>query len=69
MTPTAPAPARRPRRCARTGTGERTATETMRQELEQSASLATLAPIWADVTRTHATRQYEATLQSLLPPI
>ena len=47
--------------------GEQTATATMRQELERAASLATLAPIWADVTRTHATRQYEATLQSLLP--
>jgi len=47
--------------------GERTATETMRQELEQSASLATLAPIWADVTRLHAARQYEATLRSLVP--
>ncbi|MGI8449307.1 MAG: hypothetical protein ACR2MP_19440, partial [Streptosporangiaceae bacterium] len=47
--------------------GERTATETMRQELERAASLATLAPIWADVTHTHATPRYEATLQSMLP--
>ena len=47
---------------------ERSATETMRQELEHAASLATLAPIWADVTRTHATRQYERTLRSLLRP-
>ena len=47
--------------------GERTATETMRQELERGASLATLSPIWADVTRAHATRQHEATLQSMLP--
>ena len=47
--------------------GERTATETMREELEQSASLATLAPIWGDATRLHAARQYEATLQSLVP--
>ena len=47
--------------------GERTATEIMRHELEQAASLATLAPIWADVTRTQATRHYEAVLQSLLP--
>jgi TrwC relaxase/AAA domain len=46
---------------------ERTATETMRHELERAASLATLAPIWADVTRTHATRQYEKTIRSLLP--
>lgn len=45
---------------------DRAATETMRQELEQAASLATLAPMWADVTRTHATRQYETTLRSLL---
>jgi len=47
--------------------GERTATKTMRQELDRAASLATLAPTWADVTRTHAVRQYETTLQSLLP--
>ena len=63
-----PAPARRP--CRRAASGSRptvTATETMRQELERSASLATLAPMWADVTRAHATRQYEDTLRSLLP--
>jgi hypothetical protein len=47
---------------------QRTATQTMRQELEQSASLATLAPIWADVTRAHATRQYETILQPMLTP-
>jgi AAA domain len=46
---------------------EATATETMRHELEQAASLATLAPMWADVTRTHATRQYEHTIRSRLP--
>ena len=45
---------------------ERTATETMRQELERAASLATLAPMWADVTRTHATRRYEQMVRSLL---
>src|ERR1039457_422995 len=45
---------------------ERTATETMRHELEQAGSLATLAPMWADVTRTHAIRRYEDTIQSLL---
>lgn len=45
---------------------ERTATETMRQELERITSLATLAPIWADVIRAHATRQYESTIRSLL---
>jgi AAA domain len=44
----------------------RTAIETMRQELERAASLATLAPIWADATRTHATRRYEKTIRSLL---
>ena len=44
----------------------RTATETMRRELERAASLATLAPIWADVTRAHATRRYEKTIRSLL---
>jgi hypothetical protein len=43
-----------------------TATETMRRELERAASLATLAPIWADVTRTYATRRYEKTIRSLL---
>jgi len=44
----------------------RSATGTMRQELERAASLATLAPMWADVTRAHATRRYEYTVQSLL---
>jgi len=47
--------------------GEWTATETMRQELERAASLATLAPIWADAIRAHTARQYEATLQPLVP--
>jgi len=45
---------------------ERTATETMRQELERAASLATLAPMWVDVTRAHATRRYENAVRSLL---
>jgi len=45
---------------------EWTATESMRQNLELAASLATLAPAWADVTRTHATRRYEKTIRSLL---
>ncbi len=45
---------------------EQTATDTMRQELERAASLATLAPMWAEVTRAHATRRYEGTLRSLL---
>ena len=45
---------------------DKTATETMRQELERAASLATLAPMWADVTRTHAIRRYERTVRSLL---
>jgi hypothetical protein len=48
---------------------ERAATETMRQELERAASLATLAPIWVDVTRAHAIRQYERTLRSVLGPV
>ena len=47
---------------------EWTATETMRRELERAASLATLAPMWAEVTRAHATRRYETTIQSLLAP-
>jgi hypothetical protein len=38
----------------------------MRQESERAASLATLAPMWADVTRMHATRQYEKVIRSLL---
>ncbi len=45
---------------------EQSATETMRQELERAAGLATLAPMWADVTRAHAARRYENTMQSLL---
>ena len=45
---------------------DRTATAAMRDELEHEASLATLAPMWADVTRAHATRHYEGTLRSLL---
>jgi AAA domain len=47
---------------------ERTATETMRHELERAASLATLASMWADVTRAHATRRYEGTVRTLLTP-
>ena len=47
---------------------EWTATETMRRELERAASLATLAPMWAEVTRAHATRRYENTIRSLLAP-
>jgi conjugative relaxase-like TrwC/TraI family protein len=43
-----------------------TATESVRQELERAASLATLAPVWADVTRTYATWRYEKTIRSLL---
>jgi hypothetical protein len=45
---------------------ERTATETMRDQLDKAASLATLAPIWADITRAHAARRYDTTLRSLL---
>ncbi|HUY45233.1 MAG TPA: MobF family relaxase, partial [Streptosporangiaceae bacterium] len=45
---------------------DHTATETMRQELDRAGSLATLAPMWADVTRVHATRRYEHTVRSLL---
>jgi conjugative relaxase-like TrwC/TraI family protein len=47
---------------------DRSAIETMRQELESAASLATLAPIWTDVTREHATRRYQSKLKSLLAP-
>jgi conjugative relaxase-like TrwC/TraI family protein len=47
---------------------ERAAIQAMRQELEQAASLATIAPVWADLTRTHATRRYEQTIRSLLAP-
>jgi conjugative relaxase-like TrwC/TraI family protein len=45
---------------------ERTATETMRRELEQAASLATLAPMWADVIRAHAARRYDQAVRSLV---
>ncbi len=38
----------------------------MRRDLDRAASLATLAPAWADVTRAHATRRYERTIRSLL---
>jgi hypothetical protein len=44
----------------------RTATETVRRELDRAASLATLAPAWTEVTRTHATWAYEKTIRSLL---
>ena len=47
---------------------DRSAIETMRQELGRAGSLATLAPIWADVTRAHATMQYERTVRALLAP-
>ena len=47
---------------------DKTATETMRQELERATSLATLAPMWADVTRAHATRRYERAVRALLAP-
>jgi hypothetical protein len=47
---------------------ERTATATLRQELEDATSLATVAPMWADLTRAHATRRYEGVLRDLLPP-
>ena len=46
---------------------ERTATETVRAELDRAASLSTLAPMWADVTRAHAARRYEDALRSVLP--
>ena len=46
--------------------GERTATETVRAELERAASLATLAPMWADVTRAHAARRYEESVRALV---
>jgi hypothetical protein len=29
----------------------------MHRELDRAASLATMAPVWADITRTHATRR------------
>lgn len=45
---------------------ERSATEVLRQELDDAASLATLAPIWTDVSRTFAVRAYENVIWSLL---
>jgi conjugative relaxase-like TrwC/TraI family protein len=47
---------------------DQAATDVMRQELDRAASLATLAPMWADMTRTHAVRQYEKAILSLLAP-
>jgi hypothetical protein len=47
---------------------ERTATATLRQELEDATSLATLAPMWADITRAHAIHRYEAAIRELLLP-
>jgi conjugative relaxase-like TrwC/TraI family protein len=48
--------------------GEPTGTEVMRRELDRAVSLATLAPVWADLTRASATRRHEAALRALLPP-
>jgi conjugative relaxase-like TrwC/TraI family protein len=48
--------------------GDLTATEAMRNELDRAASLATLAPIWAGLTRASATRRYENIIRSLLSP-
>jgi len=45
---------------------ERTATERVRAELERAASLATLAPMWADITRAHAARRYEDSIRALI---
>ena len=47
--------------------GDLAATEVMRRELEEAASLAVLAPVWTDLTRTHATRGYEEVIRGLLP--
>jgi hypothetical protein len=44
-----------------------TGTEVMRRELDRAASLATLAPVWADLTRVCATRRHEAAIRALLP--
>jgi hypothetical protein len=48
--------------------GDLTATEMIRNELGQAASLATVAPVWADLTRAATTRRYEAAIRALLPP-
>jgi hypothetical protein len=48
--------------------GDLTGTEVMRRELDHAASLATLAPVWADVTRACSTRRHEAAIRALLPP-
>ncbi len=45
---------------------ERTATETMRRELDRVASLAALAPMWADVTRAACVRRCEQVIRSLM---
>jgi hypothetical protein len=46
--------------------GELAATEVMRRELDDAASLATLGPVWTDLTRTFAARGYDEVLRSLL---
>jgi hypothetical protein len=48
--------------------GDLTGTEVMRRELDRAASLATLAPLWADLTRVCATRRHETAIQALLSP-
>jgi len=48
--------------------GDLTGTEMMRSELDRAASLATLAPVWADLTRASATRRHEAAISAVLPP-
>ena len=40
----------------------------MRRELDRGASLVTLAPVWADLTRGYAARRHEAAIRELLPP-
>jgi hypothetical protein len=48
------------------GQADVAATEVVRRELEDAASLATLAPVWTDVTRAFATRAYESRIRELL---
>jgi len=47
--------------------GDMTGTEVMRRELDLAASLATLAPVWTDLTRACSTRRHEVAIRALLP--
>jgi hypothetical protein len=58
--------ARRQLSRGRRAEGSAPAAPRLRRELEDAASLATLAPVWIDVTRAFATRAYEGRIRELL---